>query len=431
MIQRVLIVDDDVKLLDSFRRWINRELRCEVHCACDLAEAEALLDCYEYVLVMTDLSLSSQRLEGFDLIDRIASAPLKPKLIALTGHGSKEIRSIALRKGADIFLEKPTPIHELMEVVRGLIGSRNEPCAVGSAEGRLLNTLFQPLGIEPYFQPIFLVRDGKLSLVGLECLSRGPAGTPFANAEALFAYARYKRAEPVVDQECITLALKAASRIPEDIFISVNAHASTLSRCSDFAEWLCSCALSNPITLNRLTVEIVEHAPVWNKVEFQRALGDLRKAGIKIALDDLGLGHSNYQMIVDARPDYFKIDRYFVHGCFLDKQRKAVVSSIAKLAADLQGRVVAEGVERADDLQELQSIGIDLFQSFLFCPPVRAEEFSALKATSLAEKQFAGEEFSRPRAVVIDCPAVSQEPTVFAEPDSSWATDKQEAMQPR
>src|ERR1035438_2125151 len=118
MIQRVLIVDDDVKLLDSFRRWMRRELQCEVHCACDLAEAQALLDCYEYVLVMTDLSLSSQRLEGFDLIDRIASAPLKPKLIALTGHASKEIRSIALRKGADVFLEKPTPIHELMEAVQ-------------------------------------------------------------------------------------------------------------------------------------------------------------------------------------------------------------------------------------------------------------------------------------------------------------------------
>jgi DNA-binding NtrC family response regulator len=74
MIQRVLIVDDDVKLLDSFKRWMNRELQCEVHCACDLAEAQALLDCYNYVLVMTDLSLSSQRLEGFDLLDRIASA---------------------------------------------------------------------------------------------------------------------------------------------------------------------------------------------------------------------------------------------------------------------------------------------------------------------------------------------------------------------
>ena len=64
---------------------------------------------------------------------------------------------------------------------------------------------------------------------------------------------------------------------------------------------------------------------------------------MRIALDDVGLGHSNFQMMVDAKPDYFKLDRYFVHGCHRDKYRRAVVASVAKLAEELDSSVVAEG----------------------------------------------------------------------------------------
>ena len=106
MDQRVLIIDDDKRLLDSFKRWFKRELRCEVHCAADREEAEALLECYQYSLVLTDLSLSPERLEGFDVIDRVANAAVKPKLITLTGHSSEQIRSQAMRKGVDAFFPR-------------------------------------------------------------------------------------------------------------------------------------------------------------------------------------------------------------------------------------------------------------------------------------------------------------------------------------
>ncbi len=386
MTQRILIIDDDVALLDSFRRWMKRELKCEVHCAADREEAEALLDSYEYALVITDLSLSSQRLEGLDLIERVQNSSSKPKLITLTGNSSREVRSIALLKGANVFLEKPTPIREIIDIARDLIGSGgNSSAAEAPAQGRVLSSLLDDAGIEIYFQPIFRIEGGQSTVVGVECLSRGPSGTPFERADALFAYARRKHSAVAVDQRCISLALQAARRLPESVSISLNVHASTLGRCTTFAEWLLACASANGISCARIVVEIVEHAPVWNKTEFLRTLDELRHAGIRIALDDIGLGNSNYQMIIDSRPDCFKIDRYFIHGIHEDPRRRAVVASIAQLAKDFGGVVVAEGVERDDDLAELGKIGIVLMQSYRFCPPIRATEFSLESCTSMPD----------------------------------------------
>lgn len=382
MTPRILIIDDDELLLASFRRWVRRELHCEVHCATDRAEAEALLDCHEYALVVTDLSLSPHRLEGLDLVERLANTPVRPKLIALTGNGSEQVKATVLGKGVDVFLEKPTPIQEIISIARKLIDS----AALGGitappidSNSKLLAQLLDSATLQPYVQPIFRVGVGHPpQLVGVECLTRGPAGTPFEQADTLFAYARHKRAEGPLDRKCIALGLAELGTAASDFRISLNVHASTLGSCSGFARWLCSTAGTYDIVPERLTVEIVEHAPQWNQREFLRSLDELREAHVKIALDDIGLGHSNYQMIVDVRPDYFKIDRYFVHGCAGNRYRRAVVASITTLANELDGVVVAEGAEAEDDFAVLQGLGVELVQSFALGRPVPAHTFSAL-----------------------------------------------------
>jgi EAL domain-containing protein (putative c-di-GMP-specific phosphodiesterase class I) len=379
MFDRILVIDDNEALLDSHRRWIRRELGCVVDCATDREEAEALLDCYQYSLVLTDLSLTPQRPEGLDLVARVANVPERPNLIVLTGNGTGRVRTESLRKGAHAFLEKPTPMKDIIALARKLTEDKcagPQQAAETPLEGKLLTRLLDSSGLTPYVQPIFRVAGDMLAVVGVECLTRGPAGTPFERVDALFAYARHKRAESLVDRQCIELALAAVAGIPEEIRISVNVHASTLGRDASFADWLPDCAARNSVPCGRLTVEIVEHSTAWNHLELGRTLHQLRAAGIQIALDDVGLGESNYHMMVNARPDYLKIDRFFIHDCAGDKYRHAIVASIVKLADQLRAAVVAEGVENLDDFRILQDSGISLVQGFAFCRPMPAAEFS-------------------------------------------------------
>ncbi|HET7711166.1 MAG TPA: EAL domain-containing protein, partial [Thermoanaerobaculia bacterium] len=198
---------------------------------------------------------------------------------------------------------------------------------------RALHMLLEPGGITPVFQPICLVDGREWTLFGYECLSRGPKGTNFESAGVLFDYVRLKREESLVDRACISAALNAAAQsLPSNVHLSINVHASTLGRDHGFIEFLTTAASSAAIALTRLTVEIVEHAPPWDGVSFLSGLEQLRSMGIKIALDDVGLGQSNFKMLIDVCPNYLKLDRYFVEECVSDPRRQAVIGVISHLA---------------------------------------------------------------------------------------------------
>jgi EAL domain-containing protein (putative c-di-GMP-specific phosphodiesterase class I) len=246
-------------------------------------------------------------------------------------------------------------------------------------EHRALNAILEPGGITAVYQPIMEV-DGETRLAGFECLSRGPAGTNFESAKVLFEYVRLKREETLVDRACVSAALASAPK-GDALKLTVNVHASTLGRDHDFPDFLCSAAAASGISCERLTVEIVEHAPPWDSIGFADALDRLRENGMHIALDDVGLGQSNFKMILDVRPDYLKLDRYFVDLCESDRNRQAVIAAVSNLAAHFGADVIAEGVETAAVAEALQRFGIRYMQGYYFAKPLSAADAAAFAAS--------------------------------------------------
>lgn len=246
------------------------------------------------------------------------------------------------------------------------------------AEHRALDAILQPGGITSMFQPIVAVEEGHWSIASFECLSRGPKGTNLESANVLFDYVRLKREESLVDRACITTALAAARPLPKDTHLGINVHASTLGRDQNFADFLRGAADANDIDLRRLTVEIVEHAPPWDGLSFLSMLDRLRNYGASIALDDVGLGQSNFKMLLDVRPDFMKIDRYFVEHCATDANRQAVIEVVTRLAQRFDAKVVAEGVEDEATVKMLKMLGITLMQGFYFSEPVEVQDVPAL-----------------------------------------------------
>lgn len=242
---------------------------------------------------------------------------------------------------------------------------------------RLLNDILATDALQIAFQPVVELIGDKMQLHMLECLTRGPHNTNAARADVMFEYVRRKRVEPTVDRACILFGLHAAAALPGKPDLSFNTHASTLGRDPEFPTLVVSMADDVGIDLSRITIEIIEHAHGWDGETFDRALRTLRSFGARIALDDVGLGHSNYQMMIETHPQYMKIDRYFVHGAHADLDRHAVLDSIAQLSLKLGARVIAEGVEDTRDLKPLADAGIDLAQGYLFARPLSAPDLIA------------------------------------------------------
>lgn len=246
----------------------------------------------------------------------------------------------------------------------------------------ILEKVLAPGGLSVRFQPILEVRGDGRRLHGVEALVRGPRGTNVEDASVLFEYVRRKRQESVVDRACVRVVLDAARRLPSELNVSINVHASTLSQDHEFVSFLAEEADGRGIALSRLTIEMVEHAPLWDGTTcLLDALDTLRHIGARVALDDVGLGYSNYRMVIECRPDYFKVDRYLVKGARTDFYRQAVLESVRDLARKFGARVVAEGIEEESELEAVVAAGIDLVQGYLFFPALPAADVPATATT--------------------------------------------------
>ena len=127
-----------------------------------------------------------------------------------------------------------------------------------------------------------------------------------------------------------------------------------------------------------LQLEITER-PMMDDAEF--ALGELRRLkslGVRFAIDDYGMGYSCLYYLKRIPVDFLKIDRSFIAGLGKDPGDRAIVSGTIDLAHALGLKVVAEGVETADQLAELKELGCDLAQGFYLAEPLPGEAVSDL-----------------------------------------------------
>ena len=246
----------------------------------------------------------------------------------------------------------------------------------------LLDEILAPGGLRIVLQPIYRVRpDRSFELLALECLTRGPEGSTVERPDILFEYVRRKRREEVVDRAVVKTVLETVRELPSTLRFSVNVHASSLGRQEGFVSELIAMAEESDFDLERLVVEVVEHTPYLDRGIYLHSLERLREHGARIALDDLGLGQSNFRMILDTAPDLLKLDSYLVRGCGDQPGRRAVLESIALLGDRLGAGVVAEGVEEPSELRTVLNLGIDGIQGFLLSGPVAPDCASSLAAS--------------------------------------------------
>jgi diguanylate cyclase (GGDEF)-like protein len=124
-----------------------------------------------------------------------------------------------------------------------------------------------------------------------------------------------------------------------------------------------------------IEIELTESALVDDPETARRVLERLRQFGCKIYIDDFGTGYSSLNYLVTLPVHALKIDRSFVHQMSKSREAHSVVASIISMAHNLGLRVVAEGVETAEDLEMLRQLGCDEAQGYYFAKPLPAEQY--------------------------------------------------------
>ena len=130
-----------------------------------------------------------------------------------------------------------------------------------------------------------------------------------------------------------------------------------------------------------IEIEITESAYYDDKEAMLSAVRKLKEYGFEISMDDFGTGYSSLNSLRELPLDVLKLDAEFFRGEGDDARREIVVSDAITLARHLNMRIVAEGVERKDQVDFLAGQNCDMIQGYYFAKPMPAEEYSArLKA---------------------------------------------------
>jgi EAL domain-containing protein (putative c-di-GMP-specific phosphodiesterase class I) len=157
-------------------------------------------------------------------------------------------------------------------------------------------------------------------------------------------------------------ALGGLPRLPARTYLSMNVSPETiLTGQVD--------ALFTGHPLDRLVLEVTEHALVTDYPLIAERLAPLRAAGLRLAVDDAGAGFASFRHILSLEPDIIKLDASLVQHIDLDRGRRALAAALVRFAEEIGSHVAAEGVETAAELQVLRDLGVGEAQGFLLGRP--------------------------------------------------------------
>ncbi len=121
--------------------------------------------------------------------------------------------------------------------------------------------------------------------------------------------------------------------------------------------------------LRSYVIEITERDIVDDCGRLADAIGYLRAAGVRVALDDFGNGHSNFELWHELSPEFVKIDRFLVQGLADSPGRLTILKALVQVAEGFGTELIAEGLERIEDLRVLRDLGIPYVQGYLLGRP--------------------------------------------------------------
>jgi diguanylate cyclase (GGDEF)-like protein len=124
----------------------------------------------------------------------------------------------------------------------------------------------------------------------------------------------------------------------------------------------------------RLTLEITESALGGDPERVERCVRQLRARGLRVSIDDFGVGYSSMSQLLGLSIDELKIDKSFTFGLTSDPRAEAIVRSTIELARALGLTLVAEGIETEEVLRSLQSLGADIGQGYLISRPLTPQQ---------------------------------------------------------
>lgn len=376
---RILIADDEPALREALADLLSHEDGVVlVGEAGDADQAIELADSRHPDVALVDVSMPAGG--GARAAREIIRVSPETRVIALSAFEDRPTVLAMLRAGAVGYLVKGTASDDLLgsiakvfeggaslsaDLIDGIVDELSsqlrrmeiESDHVVARRGEI-DRFLSGNGVTMVYQPIVELRSRRI--VGLEALARFHA-LPLRPPNEWFAEAVQLELGVQLELMAIRNAMAGLAQIPQDAYLSVN--------CSPRAAMSPELVTVLGGHATRMVVEITEHEAIEDYAELATTLGDLRGLGLRVAIDDAGAGFASLRHTLLLRPDIVKVDTSLTRDIDGDRAKRALTSALVSFSDEMGIDIIAEGIETAEELETLVSLGVPFGQGFFLGKP--------------------------------------------------------------
>jgi EAL domain-containing protein (putative c-di-GMP-specific phosphodiesterase class I)/CheY-like chemotaxis protein len=376
---RVLVAEDDPAVRSALASLIDSEQT--------LLLGSAVADAAEAIEAATrdrpDVAIVDVRMPGGGAAAArgIRRRSESTKVVAYSAHDDRATVLEMLEAGAVGYLVKGASAEEIIDSIqlaargRGSLSTQVEGSIIEELTGQLrrrrrsddarrrrekrIARVLEEREISMHYQPICTLHDS--AVVGLEALARFD-GRPERGPDRWFAEARDVGRSTELELATIELAVEDLAQLPDGLYLSINVSPDTILT-RGFR------TLMEGVDATRIVLEVTEHAPIGDYKRLSIAIESLRQGGIRLAVDDAGAGFASLRHILELAPDIIKLDRTLIDGIDRDRPQQALAAGLTSFAARMETTIVAEGIERPEEVATLRALGVSHGQGFLLARP--------------------------------------------------------------
>lgn len=234
-----------------------------------------------------------------------------------------------------------------------------------------LQKIIKNNALDTFFQPILHLDSGKT--IGYEALNRPTASQLFPSTEAFYDFVGKSNQVFLFECFCRNLSLKRFIDKMEMhdryslLFINIHPHVLLDSHYHTGETLLLLSELG--IAPEQVVFELTERSAVTDFTLFEKVLSNYRSQGFRIAIDDVGSGYNSLKTLIYLKPEFIKLDKSLVQNIDQNIEQQQLVKLIVEYAKQSSTEIIAEGIERMEDLNFICKQGVDYGQGYALGKP--------------------------------------------------------------
>ena len=330
---------------------------------------------HDFNVIVSDICMPG--MDGIAFVRAVRETNADIPVIFLTGSPSLETAKEAIELGAFRYLVKPLNKAELETTVARALSSHRLAALKREASQLTAPGQTRPafeIGLRSRFekalstvwmayQPIVRTVDG--SVFGYEALMRSEE--PSLSSPAAILDAAERLDELVALGRLVrSRSILSLQRGPENLSLFVNLHPAEL-----LDDELLSPDTPMFAMAHRVFLEITERAAIRDVVQTRNRVDLLRRAGYRIAVDDLGAGYAGLTTFATLEPDIVKLDMALTQGSDRSPLKRRLIRAMCNVCDDMGILIVAEGIETAAERDTVAELGCDFVQGYFLARPQR------------------------------------------------------------